>query len=85
MPSATPDGAIHVTGQLVGESAAPLDFYLLAADRTIGYCKLPAFQGRRAIEIISDQETEESSRTTIVRLELVQGAVVWFSADTEIS
>jgi hypothetical protein len=72
------DGGLRVTGQVSGDADGPLDFYVLAGGNTLAYRKCLAGED---FEIL----TGERARMPVeVRVELVAGAVVWYSAEVAV-
>jgi hypothetical protein len=70
---AEPAGAaLRVTGEVAGEAGGPLEVYVLAAGRTVGYRTCAA---GATFELMTD---EFSDLPPEVRVELVNGAVVWY-------
>lgn len=78
-----PGGVIRVRGQLIGESPESLDLYVLCKGRNIGYRKLLPFVGHEEFEIVTDDATS-IEKDAILRVELIQGSVVWYAADVAV-
>lgn len=72
------DGSLAVEGMIRGEASQPLDVYVLAAGRTIGYATCVA--GQR-FAVVTDDRPETAGE---VRVELVNGAVVWYASDISV-
>ncbi len=73
---AEPAGAaLRISGAAAGEADGPLEVYVLAAGRTVGYRTCAAGE---AFELLTDDVDEMPSE---VRVELVNGAVVWYATD----
>jgi hypothetical protein len=65
------------TGRVVGESEEPLDLYLIVGRSTAAYTTIRASALGTAFELrgsVEKMETEEA-----IRVELVGGAVVWYT------
>ncbi|HEY1381884.1 MAG TPA: hypothetical protein VGF55_34105, partial [Gemmataceae bacterium] len=76
---AEPAGAaLRITGAVAGEADGSLEVYVLAAGRTVGYGTCPAGQ---TFDVVTD---ELSERPPDVRVELVNGAVVWYAVDVAV-
>ncbi|MBY0229463.1 MAG: hypothetical protein K2W96_09305, partial [Gemmataceae bacterium] len=71
---------IEAAGEAVGGPAEPLDVYLIAGRRTVAYLSLiPSAQGTPFRLAGLPEEGEDGP----ARVELVRGAVVWYSAPLE--
>jgi hypothetical protein len=66
---------VRISGEVVGEADGPLDVYALADERTIGYQLCSA---GTSFEIVTDELTTMPPE---VRVELVNGAVNWWTVD----
>jgi hypothetical protein len=66
---------LHVCGEIGGDADGVMDVYVLAEGSTIGYAS--AMAGKR-FDIVTDRVPAESIP---LRVELVNGAVVWYVAE----
>jgi hypothetical protein len=66
------------SGELVGDAEGELELYLIVGRRTAAYRTLRASGGEVAFEMTADEEVEDAATA---RVELVQGAVVWYGVD----
>jgi len=64
-----------VGGTVAGAANGPLDVYVLAAGRTVGYRTCNAGE---MFAIVTDELPQDFED---VRVELVNGAVVWYAAE----
>ncbi|HZU39185.1 MAG TPA: hypothetical protein VFA18_24880 [Gemmataceae bacterium] len=64
----------HIAGEVAGSSAEPLDLYLLMGRTTVGYASVIA-GGRFALR------ANRSALEGPLRVELVNGGVVWYALD----
>jgi hypothetical protein len=71
-----PDGRMAVIVELVGKWENELDLYLLAGRQTLAYHNIPVTGGQQTVEMIS--ESPVAVEISDLRLELVQGGVVWY-------
>jgi hypothetical protein len=70
-------GEIHVEGEVVGTSERPLDLYVLCRNATVAYTTVEAGESFQLVsEPVSDVVAGEA-----VRVELVDGATVWYAAE----
>ncbi|HEX5271424.1 MAG TPA: hypothetical protein VFW33_13090 [Gemmataceae bacterium] len=68
-------GRLRVAGSVVGSAARPLEVYVLLDGRTVHYATVEASEEGRAFEALA----EGSGRS--VRVELVDGATVWYAVE----
>ncbi len=69
---------LRVTGRVAGAAEGPLELYLLCEDKTVGYAPVTAGE---VLALVSDPLPVTP---TVVRVELVCGAVVWHTLDASI-
>jgi hypothetical protein len=69
------ESRLHLSGMVGGEADGPLELYALAGGRTIGYRTCVAGM---AFEMTTDELTALPPE---VRVELVNGAVIWYAVD----
>jgi hypothetical protein len=70
------EGTVHASGVVVGESAAPLEVYVVADRTPVAYISLTRLEGEQPFELSGPVDAPVAE----VRVELVQGAVVWYGA-----
>jgi hypothetical protein len=74
-----PCARLHVTGRLVGTCDRPLELYVLLDRKTLIYATLDALPEGQAFTLKSDDRLiPEPGRSCEVRVELVNGATVWY-------
>ncbi len=66
---------VHAAGAVVGHSDGPLDLYVVADRSSAAYTSLTPLEGGQAFHLTG--AASEAARE--VRVELVQGAVVWYA------
>jgi hypothetical protein len=66
---------IEVRGRVVGQSAAPLELYVVADRTPVAYTSLTELQGEHAFHLSGPV----TAPVALVKVELVQGAVVWYA------
>jgi hypothetical protein len=73
---------LHVAGEVVGICGRPLELYVLLDNRTILYHVLEAAPAGKAFQATADAiPLEETTRPREVRVELVNGASVWYAVE----
>src|SRR5205085_392032 len=78
---------LSVAGEVVGSSGRPLELYALSGGKTIAYQTVePHPEGRRFLLRGKADEPPSSSSSTdaTVRLELIDGGVIWYAVETPI-
>jgi hypothetical protein len=81
-------GQLTLTGEVVGSSDRPLDLYAVVGEKTIAYTTVqPAATGSRFELVAPDSETGwpdllPLSLGATVRLDLIDGGVIWYTAET---
>jgi hypothetical protein len=73
----TDGGRLHVEGEVVGDSARPLDLYVLVQNATVAYAVVEA---GKSFQLTSDAVPSDTAGEA-VRLELVDGALVWYAEE----
>ncbi len=69
---------VRAAGEVVGSAARPLELYVLLSGKTVVYATIwPEEQGR-AFEVASEALEEPGGA---VRVELIDGATVWYAVD----
>lgn len=71
-------GGVQATGAIVGLAERPLDLYLLIDNATANYVSIEAAPGGRPFRLTGAAPPGEHE----VRVDLVNGATVWFRYDT---
>jgi beta-galactosidase/beta-glucuronidase len=83
--------ALHVEGELVGTCDRRLELYVLLDGSTVHYTTLEAAAGGRLFHVQAEVVNPEprqvgaESQAHEVRVELVNGAVVWYRIDQEVT
>jgi hypothetical protein len=83
-------GQLALTGEVVGSSDRPLDLYAMVGEKTIAYTTVqPAAKGSRFELVAPDRETGwpnllPLSLGATVRLDLIDGGVIWYTTETPI-
>jgi hypothetical protein len=72
--------ALHISGVVVGEAERPLDLYVLSPGATTAYTTVTAAPEGTPFHIIAERPPPGSP----VQVDLVNGAVVWYTAMQEI-
>lgn len=68
-------------GELVGQSERPLELYVLVGGKTMDYQTLEPTQEGRPFDVPFEAFPDEGAS---IRVELIDGAVVWYRLDLEI-
>jgi hypothetical protein len=78
---------LHVAGELVGTADRPLELYVLLDGSTVAYTNLEAAVGGRPFNVVAEGLSVPATTggDHAVRIELVNGAVVWYRIDTVVS
>ncbi len=80
------DGTVlHAAGEVVGTCGRPLELYLLIDNRTAGYATAEAAPEGRAFELASEALGAGGwgPGAHVVRVDLVQGASIWYTFERE--
>jgi hypothetical protein len=72
---------IHATGEVVGSAEGPLELYLVADRSPAGYTKVDPAGGVQAFELRAEGTNREGEPVGRVTIELIQGAVVWYTVE----
>jgi len=73
---------LRVWGEVAGENDGPLELYVLTDGRTIGY--RPCRAGE-PFDIVTDELPAATDPTRMVRVDLVNGATVWYVIEQAIA
>src|SRR5262249_13634194 len=79
---------LHARGEVVGSADGPLELYLLLDRSTVAYKTVTASGGAAPFAVGSDAIPHEPWRPRAVapvKLDLVQGATVWYSVAGELT
>jgi hypothetical protein len=80
------DGAIlHSAGEVVGEAERPLDLYVLVDSATVAYASVTAAPEGTPFHIIAEKPYTSGERLPLAQVDLVNGAVVWYTTEREIA
>jgi hypothetical protein len=74
----TDSGRVRVGGEVVGSAGRPLELYVLLDGHTVHYATIEPTATGRAFEAIADGSGKQ------VRVELVDGGCVWYSAEVSV-
>jgi hypothetical protein len=85
-------GAWHAAGQVVGEAVRPLDLYVLINNATVAYRTVAPAPAGSPFHIIADnparalavEGSPEQATTSLAQVDLVNGAVVWYTTVQEL-
>ena len=74
---------LHVSGEVVGMAARPLELYVILDRFTVAYGLTEAAPEGRAFILVSDALPPErwQPETHMVRVDLVDGANVWYALE----
>jgi hypothetical protein len=72
---------LHAAGEVVGTAERPLDLYVIRERSTVAYTTVEAAPEGRQFHLVAEGVSEEVSG---VRIELVNGATVWFVWEGEV-
>jgi hypothetical protein len=72
---------LHVAGEVVGTSEQPLEVYGLLNGRTVFYGVVQAVPEGRPFEKMTDLLDVQPESASAVRVDLIGGAVIWYSVD----
>jgi glycosyl hydrolase family 2 len=85
-------GELHAAGLVVGEAERPLDLYLLLDGATAAYTAVAAAPVGAPFHIIAEKppprgeaQAGKAGRLPVAQVDLVNGAVVWYSAAQELA
>jgi hypothetical protein len=80
------DGVIlHSAGAVVGEAERPLDLYVLVDSVTVAYASVTAVPEGAPFHIIAEKPYTPGERSPTAQVDLVNGAVVWYTTEREIA
>jgi hypothetical protein len=86
----TEGGALHAAGVVVGEADRPLDLYVLLDGANAAYTTVAAAPAGTPFHIIAESpprqagQVGEAGRPSVAQVDLVNGAVVWYTAAQEL-
>lgn len=73
-------GQLRSTGKVVGQAEHPLDLYLVSGRRPVGYARVSATP-EGMVFCLEGEEPEERKEDELVKIELVCGAVAWYTME----
>jgi hypothetical protein len=76
---------IHVTGEVVGRAEGPLELYLVADRSPADYAQVAEGGEVRQFDLHCAARNWEGEATTRIKIDLVQGATVWYTVDREVA
>jgi hypothetical protein len=77
--------ALHCAGVVVGEAERPLDLYVLLDGATAAYTTVTAAPEGTPFHIIAEKPYTPGERPPLAQVDLVNGAVVWYTMEREIA
>jgi len=80
-----PSRQLRVNGEVVGTFEQPLDLYILVANRTAGYCTVNAALEGSAFELLTEAQSENAALEGGICVELVNGGVVWWTWEQQLT
>ena len=85
-------GELHAAGLVVGEAERPLDLYILLDGATAAYTTVAAAPAGAPFHIIAEKppprgeaQAGEVGRPSVAQVDLVNGAVVWYTTAQELA
>jgi hypothetical protein len=78
-------GVLHGAGLVVGEAERPLDLYVLVDGVTVAYACVTAAPEGTPFHIIAEKPYTPGERPPLAQVDLVNGAVVWYTTEREIA
>jgi hypothetical protein len=72
---------LHVAGVVAGTSERPLELYVLLDGRTVIYAVAETDPEGRPFHLVSDALAETPALPAVVRVDLVDGAIIWYTAE----
>ena len=76
---------LHCSGVVAGESERPLDLYVLLENATVSYAAVTAAPEGAPFHIIAEKPYTPGQRPPIAQIDLVNGAMVWYTTEQEIA
>jgi hypothetical protein len=76
---------LHVAGEVAGFSERPLELYALLGGRTVAYGTSDAVPEGRPFQLVSEPLCDTAHPPVAVRVDLVDGAVVWYAVEASVS
>jgi hypothetical protein len=77
-------GRIHARGEVVGMAEGPLELYLIADRSPAGYEQVPPAGRTHPFDLSTDALNPEGKPVAVVKIDLVQGASVWYTVELEV-
>jgi hypothetical protein len=74
---------LHITGRVVGTAERPLELYIVVDRSVAAYLVIAATPEGQPFEIIVPNVAAASERRPVVKVDLVNGATVWYSSEGE--
>ncbi len=72
---------LHVLGEVVGTSGRPLELYVLLNATTVLYTTVAATPAGQPFHVVAEKLRAERGRSHEVRIELVDGATLWYAVE----
>jgi hypothetical protein len=76
---------LHCSGTVLGEAERPLDLYVLLDNATAAYAAVTAAPMGTPFHIIGEKPYTPDERPPVGQVDLVNGAVVWYTTEREIA
>ncbi len=77
-------GEIHATGEVVGTAGEPLELYLVADRSPVDYARVDLACSVQPFALRAPAIHAEGQPVGRVKIELVQGAVVWYTVERDV-
>src|SRR5262245_52443338 len=77
-------GEIVATGDVVGHADGPLDLYLILDRSPSGYATVAATEAGTAFRLSAPLANPADESPRVAKIELVQGAVTWFTVEVSL-
>jgi hypothetical protein len=75
---------LDVSGEVAGTSERPLELYILCDGHTVAYGHVEAAPEGRPFHLVADPGPGQPSLPEIARVDLVDGAVLWYAAEVPV-
>ncbi len=75
---------LHAAGLVVGAAPRPLDLYVLIDRSTVAYTTVMAAPAGAPFHIIAEKPSPSREQPTTAQVDLVNGAVVWYTTTQEL-
>jgi hypothetical protein len=79
------DGRIHAVGEVVGSADGPLELYLIADRSPAAYAQVKGSGGVEPFDLWANAVDGEGREFERMKIDLVQGASVWYTVEMAVS